>query len=154
MLGPPLAVGLHQPVDGHRLLVGDGGLHLGVLVGQHARRDARADDEGRLVPLPDQNPSRWRPDEIEQGLARLARLGATPTVCDYHLQVLIAGEHAMPGDTDWPRIARLYAELERRNGSPVVRLNRAVAVAEACNAAAPGPRLADREMSAVPKPAL
>jgi RNA polymerase sigma-70 factor (ECF subfamily) len=50
---------------------------------------------------------------------------------EYHLQALIAAEHSTGGETDWPRIARLYAELERRTGSPVVRLNRAVAVAEA-----------------------
>jgi len=49
---------------------------------------------------------------------------------EYHLQALIAAEHAKPPPPDWLRIATLYAELERRTGSPVVRLNRAVAVAE------------------------
>jgi RNA polymerase sigma-70 factor, ECF subfamily len=49
---------------------------------------------------------------------------------DYHLQALIAAEHTTGSPTDWPRIAGLYAELERRTASPVVRLNRAVAVAE------------------------
>lgn len=104
---------------------------LALMILQHARRDARIDDRGHLVRLGEQDRSRWRHDEIEHGLALLGRLGATPTGCDYHLQALIAAEHATPGDTDWPRVARLYAELERRTGSPVVRLNRAVAVAEA-----------------------
>jgi RNA polymerase sigma-70 factor, ECF subfamily len=104
---------------------------LALMILQHARRDARVDDHGRLVRLLEQDRSRWRHDEIAQGFALLARLGATPTACDYHLQALIAAEHATPGDTDWPRIARLYAELERRTASPVVRLNRAVAVAQA-----------------------
>ena len=50
---------------------------------------------------------------------------------EYSLQARIAAEHATTSDTDWPRIAQLYAELERLAPSPVVRLNRAVAVAEA-----------------------
>jgi RNA polymerase sigma-70 factor (ECF subfamily) len=104
---------------------------LALMLLQHARRDARVDDEGRLVALPNQDRGRWRQDEIERGLQLLARLGDEPTADDYHLQALIAAEHSTGGETDWPRIARLYAELERRTGSPVVRLNRAVAVAEA-----------------------
>ena len=104
---------------------------LALMILQHARRDARVDDQGRLVPLPEQDRVRWRHDEIGQGLELLAHLGDTATACDYHLQALIAAEHATSGDTDWTRIARLYAELERRTASPVVRLNRAVAIAEA-----------------------
>jgi RNA polymerase sigma-70 factor (ECF subfamily) len=104
---------------------------LALMLLQHARRDARVDDDGRLIALPNQDRGRWRQDEIERGLQLLARLGDEPTADDYHLQALIAAEHSTGGETDWPRIARLYAELERRTGSPVVRLNRAVAVAEA-----------------------
>jgi RNA polymerase sigma-70 factor, ECF subfamily len=104
---------------------------LALMLLQHARRDARVDDEGRLVALPNQDRGRWRRDEIERGLQLLAQLGDEPAADDYHLQALIAAEHSTGGETDWPRIARLYAELERRTGSPVVRLNRAVAVAEA-----------------------
>jgi RNA polymerase sigma-70 factor (ECF subfamily) len=103
---------------------------LALMLLQHARREARVDDEGRLVALPNQNHAKWRHDEIERGLQLLARLGDEPLADDYHLQALIAAEHTTGGDTDWPRIARLYAELERRTGSPVVRLNRAVAIAE------------------------
>lgn len=104
------------------------GALLALMVLQHARRDARLDDEGRLVLLADQDRSRWRHDEIARGLALLRELG--PPASAYHLQALIAAEHcgARP---DWTRVARLYAELERRTGSSVVRLNRAVAVAEA-----------------------
>jgi RNA polymerase sigma-70 factor (ECF subfamily) len=103
---------------------------LALMLLQHARRDARVDDEGRLVALPNQDRAKWHHDEIERGLQLLARLGDEPGADDYHLQALIAAEHSTGGDTDWPRIARLYAELERRTGSPVVRLNRAVAIAE------------------------
>jgi RNA polymerase sigma-70 factor, ECF subfamily len=114
---------------------------LALMLLQHARRDARVDDEGRLVALPNQDRTRWRHDEIDRGLQLLAQLGEEPAgnepaadrpaADEYHLQALIAAEHSTGGETDWPRIARLYAELERRTGSPVVRLNRAVAVAEA-----------------------
>jgi RNA polymerase sigma-70 factor (ECF subfamily) len=101
---------------------------LALMLLQHARRDARTDGDGRLVPLPEQDRARWRHDEIEQGLSLVRRLG--PPTSEYHLQALIAAEHAT-GTPDWPRIATLYADLDDRTGSPVVRLNRAVAVAEA-----------------------
>jgi RNA polymerase sigma-70 factor (ECF subfamily) len=102
---------------------------LALMILQHARRDARHDGEGRLVLLLDQDRAKWRHDEIDRGLNLLLRLG--PASGDYHLQALIAAEHSTAGATDWQRVARLYAELERRTASPVVRLNRAVAVAEA-----------------------
>ena len=100
---------------------------------QHSRRDARVDDAGDLVLLPDQDRRRWRADEIAEAIGLLtpwARAPGTP----YLLQALIAAEHAVApsaADTDWPRIATHYRELEDLTGSPVVRLNRAVAVAEA-----------------------
>jgi RNA polymerase sigma-70 factor (ECF subfamily) len=102
---------------------------LALMVLQHARRDARVDREGRLVLLADQDRTRWRHDEIARGKELLDGLG--PPASEYHLQALIAAEHSTTGDTDWPRVAGLYAELERHTASPVVRLNRAVAVAEA-----------------------
>jgi RNA polymerase sigma-70 factor (ECF subfamily) len=101
---------------------------LALMILQHARRDARVED-GRLVLLADQDRSRWHHDELTRGRDLLA--GLAPPYGEYHLQALIAAEHGVDGPTDWPRIAGLYAELERRTGSPVVRLNRAVAVAEA-----------------------
>ena len=105
---------------------------LALMLLQHSRRDARVDDQGDLVLLPDQDRRRWRSEEVAEALALLtpwARAPATP----YLLQALIAAEHAVApsaADTDWPRIARHYGELEDITGSPVVRLNRAVAVAE------------------------
>ncbi len=105
---------------------------LALVLLQHSRRDARVDDQGDLVLLPDQDRRRWRSEEVAEALALLtpwARAPATP----YLLQALIAAEHAVApsaADTNWPRIARHYGELEDFTGSPVVRLNRAVAVAE------------------------
>ncbi len=101
---------------------------LALMILQHARRDARTDAYGGLVPLPDQDRTRWRHDEIARGLGLIRYLGAPAS--EYHLQALIAAEHAR-GEPDWTRIATLYADLDQRTGSPVVRLNRAVAVAEA-----------------------
>ena len=103
---------------------------LALMLLQHARRDARVAPDGTLVPLAEQDRDRWRHDEIARGRSLLGYLEAVPMAGEYHLQALIAAEHAGPAPPDWPRIARLYAELERRTGSPVVRLNRAVAVAE------------------------
>jgi RNA polymerase sigma-70 factor (ECF subfamily) len=105
---------------------------LALVLLQHSRRDARVVD-GELVLLPDQDRSRWRADEIAEALALLhPHVDAAPA--PYLLQALVAAEHAIaptPAATDWTRIADRYAELEALTGSPVVRLNRAVAVAEA-----------------------
>jgi len=99
---------------------------------QHSRRDARAGGDG-LTLLPDQDRSRWHQDEIADALDLLAPwVDAPPT--PYLLQALIAAEHAVAAraeDTDWPRIVSRYDELLALGDSPVVRLNRAVAVAEA-----------------------
>lgn len=105
---------------------------LALVLLQHSRRDARVAD-GRLVLLPDQDRTRWRPDEITEALELLRPWLAAPP-SPYLLQALIAAEHAIArtaADTAWDRIALRYAELEELTGSPVVRLNRAVAVAEA-----------------------
>lgn len=109
---------------------------LALMLLQHARRDARfsdVDGTARLVLLPDQDRSRWHPDEIDEGLSLLTPHVLAPPA-PYLLEALIAAEHAVARDasaTDWPRIAARYAELEALTASPVVRLNRAVAVAEA-----------------------
>lgn len=105
---------------------------LALMLLQHSRRDARVHD-GALVLLPDQDRSRWHHDEITEAMALLTPLATAPPA-PYLLQALIAAEHAIAptaADTDWTRIAARYAELESVTGSPVVRLNRAVAVAEA-----------------------
>jgi predicted RNA polymerase sigma factor len=105
---------------------------LALMLLQHSRRDARVAD-GELVLLPDQDRTRWHSDEIEEALTLLRPLTSAPAT-PFLLQALIAAEHAIapaPELTAWTRIADRYAELEELTGSPVVRLNRAVAVAEA-----------------------
>ena len=110
---------------------------LALMLLQHSRRDARVGPDGRLVLLPDQDRRRWRADEITAALGLLAPLVEADLAGEarsYLLQALIAAEHATAAtaaDTDWARIAALYGDLETHTGSPVVRLNRAVAVAEA-----------------------
>lgn len=105
---------------------------LALMLIQHSRRDARQVGP-RLVLLPDQDRSRWRTDEIAEALDLLRPLIQAPPA-PYLLQALIAAEHGIArtaADTDWARIAARYEELVSLTGSPVVRLNRAVAVAEA-----------------------
>ncbi|MGE0098052.1 MAG: RNA polymerase sigma factor [Hydrogenophaga sp.] len=100
---------------------------------QASRTAARTDTEGRPVLLADQDRARWDALLIRRGLAALDRadlLNTTPG--PYHLQAAIAACHARAPrarDTDWSRIASLYGELARVTPSPVVELNRAVAVA-------------------------
>lgn len=104
---------------------------LALMLLQHGRRDARV-IEGDLVLLPDQDRTRWYAEEIGEALDLLTPLvNATPT--RWLLEALIASEHAIaatPEATAWLRIAGYYRELEDLTGSPVVRLNRAVAIAE------------------------
>jgi RNA polymerase sigma-70 factor (ECF subfamily) len=110
---------------------------LALMLLQHSRRDARELD-GRPVLLPDQDRSRWRATEIDEALDLLRPWVQAPP-SPYLLQALIAAEHAIAptaAATAWDRIADRYAELEELTGSPVVRLNRAVAVAEARGPAA------------------
>ena len=105
---------------------------LALMLLQHSRRDARVDG-GRLVLLPDQDRSRWRGDEITEAVDLLTPLvHAAPA--PYLLQALVAAEHAIAltaDETDWSRIVARYDELLGLADSPVVRLNRAVAVGEA-----------------------
>ena len=107
---------------------------LALMTLQHARRDARMRD-GALVPLAEQDRERWRYEEAASARRLLeASAALSPTPGPYATQAAIAAEHlaaAQAADTDWSRIAGLYGHLERLTGSPVVRLNRAVAVAEA-----------------------
>jgi predicted RNA polymerase sigma factor len=110
---------------------------LALMLLQHSRRHARVaegPDGPVLVLLPDQDRTRWHHDEIAEALDLLLPLARSAPSTPWLLQALVAAEHATAptsADTDWPRIAGWYAELESLTGSPVVRLNRAVAVAEA-----------------------
>jgi RNA polymerase sigma factor (sigma-70 family) len=106
---------------------------LALMLLQHSRRDARVDGQGEPVMLADQDRTRWHRAEIDEAIGLLTPLTSAPPA-PYLLQALIAAEHAIAltaADTTWTRICRHYAELEQLTGSAVVRLNRAVAVAEA-----------------------
>ncbi len=94
-----------------------------------ARHDARYDDDGELILLADQDRSRYDGDEIAEGRRLLDRAIARSVHGPYVIQAAIASLHAA-AEPDWPQIAALYGELGRLTGSPVVELNRAVAVAE------------------------
>ena len=100
---------------------------------QASRTAARTDAQGRPVLLADQDRARWDKLLIRRGLAALDRADLlTRAPGPYHLQAAIAACHARATratDTDWSRIAALYGELARVAPSPVVELNRAVAVA-------------------------
>ncbi len=94
-----------------------------------SRRGARVRD-GELVLLAEQDRTLWDHEQIRAGRAALERARALRGSGPYVLQAAIASLHAEPS-SDWPRIAALYGELSALTGSPVVELNRAVAVAEA-----------------------
>jgi RNA polymerase sigma-70 factor, ECF subfamily len=107
---------------------------LALMLLQDSRRDARTDDQGRLVLLEDQDRTRWDRAEIAEGLALVRRALRPGDPGPYALQAAIAAVHAeapTAGATDWPQIAGLYVELHKRLPTAVVALNRAVAVAMA-----------------------
>jgi RNA polymerase sigma factor (sigma-70 family) len=108
-----------------------GGL-LALMLLTDARRAARADADGDLVPLDRQDRSLWHKEKIAEGLELVsASLGRGP-VGPYQLQAAIAALHdeaASDEETDWPQILALYQVLERVSPGPVVTLNKAVAVA-------------------------
>ncbi len=104
-----------------------------------ARLPARLTDAGSLRLLAEQDRGRWNRDEIRRGLAHLAESGAGDRVTRYHLEAGIAACHALAPSfaaTDWPRILELYDQLLAMDGSPVVALSRAVALARVEGAAA------------------
>jgi len=104
---------------------------LALMLLHDSRRDARLDEAGDLILLEEQDRSRWNPGQIAEALPLVdeaLRGGAGP----FALQAAIAALHcqaARAEDTDWPQIVRLYDVLERLDPSPIVSLNRAVAVA-------------------------
>jgi RNA polymerase sigma-70 factor, ECF subfamily len=105
------------------------GLHALVLL-QDARRDARVSHDGRLVLMEDQDRGLWDEGEIDQGRAALERGLRLRMPGPYQLQAAIASLHSAP-ETDWSEVALLYGRLLELAPSPVVELNRAVAVAMA-----------------------
>jgi predicted RNA polymerase sigma factor len=118
----------------HRLLPADGevaGL-LALMLLTDARRPARTRKDGTLVPLREQDRSRWNAGSMAEGIALITRTLATATVGPYQIQAAIAAVHAEAadvGDTDWRQILALYDLLESVAPNPMVTLNRAVAVA-------------------------
>jgi RNA polymerase sigma-70 factor, ECF subfamily len=107
---------------------------LALMLLQDSRREARTSASGELVLLEEQDRALWDRDRIDEGLRVLDRALSLRQSGPYQLQAAIAALHAQSAsaeDTDWAQIAALYAELERRTGSPVTTLNRAVAVAMA-----------------------
>ncbi|GIM64140.1 RNA polymerase sigma factor [Actinoplanes auranticolor] len=116
----------------HRLLPDDGevaGL-LALMLLTDARRPARTGAGGELIPLEEQDRSRWDRQLIQEGTTLLDAALTSGTVGEYQLQAAIAALHdraARVGDTDWPQILALYGLLEQITGNPMVSLNRAVA---------------------------
>lgn len=107
---------------------------LALMLLQHSRRHARVDDHGDLVLLEDQDRARWDQEMIDEGLALIDAAVDLRRPGPYQVQAAIAALHARaprPEDTDWPQIATLYRGLKAMWPTPVIELNRAVAVAMA-----------------------
>jgi RNA polymerase sigma factor (sigma-70 family) len=107
---------------------------LALMLLHHARRASRTGPGGRLVPLAEQDRSRWDTGLIAEGVANLQAALTRDRLGEYQAQAAIAALHAdasSAAETDWVQIVEWYDELLVLNSSPVVRLNRAVAVGEA-----------------------
>jgi RNA polymerase sigma-70 factor (ECF subfamily) len=107
---------------------------LALLLLQHSRHETRVDTGGGLVLLEDQDRARWDHEMIDEGVRLLETAMSARAAGPYQLQAAIASLHAQAPrseDTDWPQIATLYTALLRLQPSPVVALNRAVAIAMA-----------------------
>ncbi|MET9923783.1 MULTISPECIES: DUF6596 domain-containing protein [unclassified Streptomyces] len=107
---------------------------LALMLLHHARRAARTGPDGSLVPLAEQDRSRWDTAAIAEGVEILQAALARDRLGAYQAQAAVAALHAdapTAAETDWVQIVKWYDELCRLTESPVVRLNRAVAVGEA-----------------------
>jgi RNA polymerase sigma factor (sigma-70 family) len=99
-----------------------------------ARRPARTDAAGELIPLPEQDRTLWDQALIAEGVALVKRAAGTGAIGEYQLQAAIAVIHdqaRQADDTDWRQILALYELLDEMTGNPVVTINRAVAAAMA-----------------------
>jgi len=104
-----------------------------------ARLSARVDDTGGLLLLAEQDRKRWNQERIATGFGHFAASGLGAEVSRFHLEAGIAACHCLAASydtTDWPQILALYDRLMEQDGSPVIALNRAVAVARVRGAAA------------------
>ena len=109
-----------------------GGL-LALMLLTHSRRAARTTATGDLVPLDEQDRSRWDRELVEEGTALVRASLAGPALGPYQVQAAIAATHAdgaTAAETDWRQVHALYLILERIAPNPMVTLNRAVALAE------------------------
>ncbi|MFJ8796463.1 MULTISPECIES: DUF6596 domain-containing protein [unclassified Streptomyces] len=107
---------------------------LALMLLHHARHPARTAADGGIVTLAEQDRTRWDTTMIAEGIGILQLALARDRLGEYQAQAAIAALHAdaqSAGETDWVQIVEWYDELARLTGSPVVRLNRAVAVGEA-----------------------
>ncbi|MGW6277451.1 RNA polymerase sigma factor [Kribbella sp. NPDC055071] len=105
---------------------------LALMLLNDARRPARTGSAGELIPLAEQDRSRWNRDYITEGVALAVEAFGTPPLGEYQLQAAIAALHDevdRAEDTDWPQILALYGILEDLSGNPMVKLNRAIAAA-------------------------
>jgi RNA polymerase sigma-70 factor (ECF subfamily) len=112
-----------------------------------ARAEGRFDERGRMILLRDQDRSRWDHVKIEDAARLIERAGRMGRPGPYQVQAAIAAVHAEAAswsETDWPQIVRLYDALVAMTVSPVVRLNRAIALREIA-----GPEIALREVDAL-----
>jgi RNA polymerase sigma-70 factor (ECF subfamily) len=112
---------------------------LALMLLQAARLPARTDAAGELALLADQDRDAWDRSMLEEGLHQLEAAAEGDTVTTYHIEAAIAATHAIApsfDETDWPEIVSLYDELLATRPSPVVALNRAIAVAMRDGAAA------------------
>ncbi|WP_030435600.1 RNA polymerase sigma factor [Actinoplanes subtropicus] len=107
---------------------------LALMLLHHARRPARTRPDGSLVPLAEQDRARWDTRLIAEGVGVLQAALARDRLGEFQAQAAVAALHAdarTAGETDWVQIVEWYDELVRLTGSPVARLNRAVALGEA-----------------------
>ena len=107
---------------------------LALMLLHHARRSARIAPDGSLVPLDEQDRGRWDTGAIAEGVGMLQAALARDRLGEFQAQAAVAALHAdapTAEETDWPQIVEWYDELVGLTDSPVVRLNRAVAVGEA-----------------------
>lgn len=112
---------------------------LALMLLHHARRDARTRVDGTLVPLAEQDRTRWRTDLVAEGVEVLQAALTRDRLGEYQAQAAIAALHAdarSADETDWVQIVGWYDELVAMGDNPVARLNRAVAVGEADGARA------------------
>ncbi|WP_029112716.1 RNA polymerase sigma factor [Mycobacterium sp. URHB0044] len=123
---------------------------LALMLLHHARRAARTRDDGSLIPLAEQDRARWDTSLIAEGVATLQKALSRDRLGEFQAQAAIAALHAdaqRAEETDWVQIVSWYDELLRLTESPVVQLNRAVAIGEADGAGAGLAALADVDPS-------